>query len=249
MRNLALRTRHGGGNRAAHWCHVRPRFGRGNSGGARCAGGCQDIDLDNRALWPGTAETGEVDTAFGCQFASRRRGAEAGLNQRSRCRRRRSCGRSDWLDKGRRGASGRRGGRSRGLPSSSHGRQHRAHRHSRPGLDQQLLQRPILENLDLDCALLGLDHGDDVAAMDLIAGFPQPFDQRARLHVGAQRRHGELAHRLSVPTLPVRRQRSLRCWAAPPLRGAGHRELVLRRCTPGRADRRGSRKPARQSAP
>ena len=39
---------------------------------------------------------------------------------------------------------------------------------------------PVLEDLDLDGALLRLHHGDDVAALHGVAGLDQPFDQCAR---------------------------------------------------------------------
>lgn len=47
---------------------------------------------------------------------------------------------------------------------------------------------------DLDRALLRIDDRDDVAALDRIAGVPDPLDQRAGLHVGAERGHPEFSH-------------------------------------------------------
>ena len=76
----------------------------------------------------------------------------------------------------------------------SNARQRRADRHLALELDQDLLDLAGLEDFDLDRAFLGLDHGDDVAALDPIAGLDQPFDQRAGFHVGAERGHAELDH-------------------------------------------------------
>jgi hypothetical protein len=42
----------------------------------------------------------------------------------------------------------------------------------------------LFEDLDLDGALLRLDHRDDIALRHTVAGLDQPFDQLARLHVG-----------------------------------------------------------------
>ena len=43
-------------------------------------------------------------------------------------------------------------------------------------------------------ALLRLDHRDDVPGFDAIARLHEPFDERAGLHVGAERWHFEVAH-------------------------------------------------------
>ena len=54
---------------------------------------------------------------------------------------------------------------------------------------------PSVEYLEIDCALVGFNDGDDVAAVYAITRLDQPFDQRAGLHVGAERRHQKLIHR------------------------------------------------------
>jgi hypothetical protein len=63
-----------------------------------------------------------------------------------------------------------------------------------PGLHQDLIDDAGLEDLDLNRALLRLDHGDHVAAPHLLARLLQPFHQGAGLHVGAKGRHDEVAH-------------------------------------------------------
>ena len=47
------------------------------------------------------------------------------------------------------------------------------------------------ENLHLDGRLLGIDHRDDISALDRVAGFDQPLKNGADLHVGPQSRHAE----------------------------------------------------------
>ena len=42
--------------------------------------------------------------------------------------------------------------------------------------------------------LVGVDDGDDVAAVHGVAGLDAPFEQRADVHVGAERGHQEVAH-------------------------------------------------------
>jgi hypothetical protein len=50
------------------------------------------------------------------------------------------------------------------------------------------------EDFDLDCALLRLDDGNYVATLHAIAGFDHPLDQRACLHIGAERGHAKVDH-------------------------------------------------------
>ena len=59
---------------------------------------------------------------------------------------------------------------------------------------QQLVDNTLLEAFNLDLAFFGADHGHDVAAFDRCARLDQPFEQRARFHVGAQARHNKLSH-------------------------------------------------------
>ena len=56
-------------------------------------------------------------------------------------------------------------------------------------IDKDLFNLAGLEDFYLDRAFLGFDHGDNIAALDPIAGLHQPFDQRPGLHIGAERRH------------------------------------------------------------
>ena len=65
--------------------------------------------------------------------------------------------------------------------------------------DQELLDHAALEDLHVDVGLVGVDDGDDVAAVHLVAWLHQPLDHRAGLHVGAERRHQELTHRAAPP--------------------------------------------------
>jgi hypothetical protein len=63
-----------------------------------------------------------------------------------------------------------------------------------------------MEDLDLDRALLRLDHRNDVAAFESVARLLQPLDELAVVHVGAERGHAELAHaritRRTADTIP-----------------------------------------------
>ena len=81
-----------------------------------------------------------------------------------------------------------------GLARAAHEREDRAHRHLGLRLHQDLLDDPVLPDLDLDRALVGLDDGHDVAAHHAVARLHLPLDEGARLHVGAQGRHAEFSH-------------------------------------------------------
>ena len=50
------------------------------------------------------------------------------------------------------------------------------------------------ENLDFNSTLLRLDDRDDVAPLDPITWFDQPFDHGTRFHIRAQAGHPELDH-------------------------------------------------------
>ena len=73
-------------------------------------------------------------------------------------------------------------------------REHGAHRHGRALGHDQLANDAVLPDLDLDDALLRLDLRNDLAALDRVARLDAPLDQRARLHVRAQRGHREISH-------------------------------------------------------
>ena len=63
----------------------------------------------------------------------------------------------------------------------------RADGHFGADLDQHLLNPTGFENFDLDRTLLCLDNGDDIASLHMVSRLHRPFDQSARLHVGAER--------------------------------------------------------------
>ena len=79
-------------------------------------------------------------------------------------------------------------------------------------LHHEALQDAVLEHLDLDRAFLGLDHGDDIAALDRVARLDQPLEERAGLHVGAERGHAEFSH--DCPPDRARSRRSPRTWGS-----------------------------------
>ena len=53
---------------------------------------------------------------------------------------------------------------------------------------------PGFENLDLDGGLFRVDYGDDVSALDRVAGFDQPLQDGADLHIGTQSGHAKFSH-------------------------------------------------------
>jgi hypothetical protein len=73
---------------------------------------------------------------------------------------------------------GNSGGRRRCLIAVED-REHGADRDLRALWHDEAVDRPALEDLDVDRALLRLDDGDDVAALDLISRLDQPLDERA----------------------------------------------------------------------
>ena len=62
----------------------------------------------------------------------------------------------------------------------------------RPG--RRSRRRAVFEHLDLDRGLCGVDLGDDLAAVDLVAGLHVPLEQGALLHVRAEGGHAEVTH-------------------------------------------------------
>ena len=71
--------------------------------------------------------------------------------------------------------------------------EHSADRRLGPDGHEDLGQHAFLEDLDLERTLLRFHDRHDVAADDVVAGLLQPFHDRALFHVGAQRRHEEVA--------------------------------------------------------
>src|SRR5690606_28920916 len=69
----------------------------------------------------------------------------------------------------------------------------------RARFDDKLVDDAVVENLDVDDALRGLDGGNAVTALDLVAGLDHPRDERRGLHIRAQRGHLELAHAAASP--------------------------------------------------
>jgi hypothetical protein len=82
--------------------------------------------------------------------------------------------------------------------------EHGADRHFLPCVHHQPVEGAVIEHLDLDCALFGVDDGNDVASLDGIAWMLQPLDERAGFHVGTQHRHAEFDHRASAPLVAAR---------------------------------------------
>ena len=68
---------------------------------------------------------------------------------------------------------------------------------------EELADDAVVEDLHLDVGLVGLDHRDEIAAVDRVAGLHEPFEEPALGHVGAERRHAEHA-RLSHGRSSVR---------------------------------------------
>ncbi len=57
------------------------------------------------------------------------------------------------------------------------------------GGDQDLADRAFVDGLDLHGRLVGLDLGDHVAGLDLVAFLLQPLGERALFHGGRERGH------------------------------------------------------------
>ena len=132
---------------------------------------------ETRTRAPRLARPAQRRSGGAAQRAVRRRSAWRPRARRPACRRRRGCDGAGCC-----------------FEFGSNPRQRRPDRHLAVELDQDLLDLAGLEDFDFDRALLRLDHGDDVAALDPIARLDQPLDQRARLHVGAERGHAEFDH-------------------------------------------------------
>ena len=143
----------------------------------------------------GAAHAGEVEAEL--DRAPPRDGARLDAASRPGRRRRRGLdgGRSDR--RGRRDGDGRRergGRRRRRRLAVVDMREHFADRNLLADRHDDVDDPALGEGLDLDGALLRLDDGDDAARSDRVARLDQPFDQRARFHIGAERRHFEVDH-------------------------------------------------------
>ena len=85
-------------------------------------------------------------------------------------------------------------GRRRPFPRRPDHSEQRPHRNFASLLHDHPLQHPILEDLHVDRALVGVDRRDDVAAMHGIPRVLVPLGQRSGDHIRAERRHPELTH-------------------------------------------------------
>ena len=81
-----------------------------------------------------------------------------------------------------------------GAPRAVDLRKNRPDRNALADWNEDVRDDALLEDFDFYRALLRLDHRDDVAEFDAIAGLHKPLDERAGLHVGAERGHFEIAH-------------------------------------------------------
>ena len=67
------------------------------------------------------------------------------------------------------------------------------------GGNEDLGKLALVDRLDLHRRLVGLDLGDDVAGLDLLAHLHQPLGERALLHGGRQRGHQDLRRHRFLP--------------------------------------------------
>jgi hypothetical protein len=65
------------------------------------------------------------------------------------------------------------------------------------GGNEDLLEPALIDRLDLHRRLVGLDLGDDVAGLDLLALVDEPLRECPLLHGGRQRRHEHLCRHLA----------------------------------------------------
>ncbi len=152
-----------------------------------------DVGAGDGAALPGTLHRVEIDSQFGGQFARQRRDPETFARYGGRAF---LAVRGDHADLVLEGGFRRPlfAGRFCLLPCGADRCQHRADGNLLAWVDQDLLDRAVGKDLDLDDALLGFNLGDDIAALDLVAGLDLPFDQEALFHVGTQTGHAELSH-------------------------------------------------------
>jgi hypothetical protein len=52
--------------------------------------------------------------------------------------------------------------------------------------DEQLADRPVVEALDFDVGLVGVDDRDKVAAVHVVTGLHEPLEDRAFVHIGTE---------------------------------------------------------------
>ena len=178
--------------------------------------------LMTRPCGPVPLHASEVDPGLRGQPAGQRRGEDAiaggrgravglgrGLRLRGRAPSRpspRSAGPARGWPAGveaRRSALGRGGRRSRrGLARRAlrrlQARDRRVDLHPlRAFRHQDLLDHALIDGLHLHGRLVGLDLGDHVAGLDLVAGLHVPLGERAFLHGRRQRGHEDVGHQFS----------------------------------------------------
>ena len=229
---------HGGRGRAgrgfgrrARCGYGRDRFVRGRQP-ARGPGRSLHVAPADGPVRAGARDRGQVDAQFSGQLPGRGRTGDAVACGRFRCgfgcdrRCGRRCGRRLLF----RAGPGRHRGRALPCPGRAvvDGGQQRTHRHGLAGLDEQLAHHPVREDLHLEQPLLGLDHGDDVAAPHPLSRHHQPLDQLAGLHVRAQAGHAKFTH--CAPSSVLSRQCRPRP-AGPPVPCVGRRGWAPPRCT------------------
>ena len=194
-------------------------------------GGDLDVVARDAAVATGAAHLVQVDVQLVRQMPDDGRHRDVVAGHGRRRRRSRFC----------RGRRRLRGLRARGSGTGSDEGERCPHGDGRAGLDQQRLDLAVLEGLDVDGALHGVDHGDHLAVVDDVARADQPLDESALGHVGAERRHAELTHHGHPPR--GRRRGPSRRWAGRRPPGAsrtGWGPRASRRGRPGRRGRRSS---------
>ena len=98
-------------------------------------------------------------------------------------------------------AGGARGGARRGAGGATfappaHGRERRADRHLVALVDQQLTRSRPSSKISISMSALSVSTTATMSPrLHRVAGLDVPFEQRAGVHVGAERRHPELSHR------------------------------------------------------
>ena len=68
-----------------------------------------------------------------------------------------------------------------------------------PSGDQDLADRAFVDGFDFHRRLVGLDLGDDLAGLDLVADVHEPLGEVALLHGRRQRGHEDLRHQFADP--------------------------------------------------
>ena len=209
VRDLALRAGHQRGDRLAHrGLAVRPRRLGGPRGRGRRRGRRRPPRSTSALV---IAPSGPVPATAARSTPSCRRPARERRDARP-ARGRRAARRAPAAPRraagGRGGAGARRGGRrrrARRAAVAAHGRERRADRHPLALADEQLARSRRPRRSRLDLGLARCRRRRRCRRVDGVAGLDAPLEQRARLHVGAERGHAELSHRPTSRRAPPRR--------------------------------------------